>query len=887
MRRDLTPKRALRPPLGSLAKRKIQLGIGLIVLLITFIYGWTLLSASDGRPVAPLDDAYIHFQYARQIARGHPWQYNDGDPPSTGATSPLYPLLLAVGYLLGFSGERLVWFALGLGVISLGLSAWLIYRITARLMRRFFEQDLLMIRWAPAGAAIFFLLTGAVQWTYLSGMESGLFTVLILAALDTFIGGSETHDAGCGIRPAFWIALAALMRPEGLILAGVLWLVVVGRSIHYAVHSTQYPHGTRNTPTGHAARSTLPITLAVLVGTLPLLLNVALTGSPIATGAQAKSWLGNVPFRPLDILQSVAHNYRLILERFTLSLWATRPWFLAPGALLFAIAGWIELSRRRQWDAVALTLGWFTLGILATASLITATWHVGRYQVPFLALLVPLTALGFVALADRLPSPWRAPVVTVVTLGLLATTLVSSNQARVVYERAARTVARQQLVVADWIRRNLPPDANVGVHDTGAMRYVGGRPTYDMIGLTTQEAATPWRHGAGAAFERIENSPARPDYFATYPDAFSIPYLASTDLFADELFRANVPDFGVTSAGPVQAVYRADWHLAGSGDRPYQADILRRTQGLTLVDRLDLADLEDEAGHDLSFWEGVVRPGFPTEVQQFHYRADPTIEVLDGGRQVTGGLAFRMAAQAGQTLVLVARLHAAQAGAVRVSVDGHEVGLWRFPALPGEWLETVFLVPADAVTRYEVEIRLEVDTANPNFRHFSPYYLWAWAGEPVPLAPEPAHSLSARLGDAVELLGYDLPSTSSDRDPAQPYRPGETVQLMLYWRAVAPPADDAKVFVHLYDQSGEIVAQKDRRPYYGTRPPYTWSPGEALDDPYTLALPPDLPPGRYTLGLGMYDAITGTRLPVQAGAGHTLPDNRILLDTIDVILETE
>ena len=59
------------------------------------LYLVVALAAARGRVVAPLDDAYITFQYARQIARGHPYLYNDGDLPTTGMTSPLFGLLLA------------------------------------------------------------------------------------------------------------------------------------------------------------------------------------------------------------------------------------------------------------------------------------------------------------------------------------------------------------------------------------------------------------------------------------------------------------------------------------------------------------------------------------------------------------------------------------------------------------------------------------------------------------------------------------------------------------------------------------------------------------------------------------------------------------------------
>ena len=57
------------------------------------------------------------------------------------------------------------------------------------------------------------------------------------------------------------------------------------------------------------------------------------------------------------------------------------------------------------------------------------------------------------------------------------------------------------------------------------------------------------------------------------------------------------------------------------------------------------------------------------------------------------------------------------------------------------------------------------------------------------------------------------------------------------------------------------------RSYYvaGAAPTTTWLPGEILTDPYTLQLPPNLPPGVYRFIAGMYNATTGQRLPVSTG----------------------
>ena len=80
-------------------------------------------------------------------------------------------------------------------------------------------------------------------------------------------------------------------------------------------------------------------------------------------------------------------------------------------------------------------------------------------------------------------------------------------------------------------------------------------------------------------------------------------------------------------------------------------------------------------------------------------------------------------------------------------------------------------------------------------------------------------------------------------------------------RAEAPPEEPLKVFVHLVDVQGALVAQTDMEPQAGFRPTWTWSPGEPLTDRYGVLLPMGLSQGTYTLRVGMY-RYSGDRLPI-------------------------
>ena len=816
-----------------------------LVVVVSAVYLITAFSRADGPAVAPLDDAYITFQYARQIARGHPYQYNDGDPPTTGMTSPLYGFLLAGFYLLGFTDERLAALALVMGAFWLGLLGWLTYRLTLRLIGKGGDGG----GWS-AGAAALVLLSGPVQWGCLNGMETGLFAVLSLGALDAFLGGWFGWSA-------LWLGLAGLARPEGLILAGLTWLVALAGDLvrHRRV----------------LWRRVGLLSAAVAVGLVPLLVNWLLTGTVAASGVQAKSWLYNVPFYPAQIAHSVLLFYGGIVERF-LGWGASAHWLFPPGLLAFAFAGWVALAAQRRWEVLALTFSWFLVGTLSIATLITALWHYGRYQAPFAPLLSALTFGGLAFLYGRVRGRGRYLAVGG-GLALIVASAYTGVRGWEVYRRAVGTVAAQQRVVAEWLRQNLPADARVGVHDAGSLRYLGDRPTYDLIGLTTPDAAVAWRHGAGSVFEVMERSPMRPDYFAIYPDVFSIPYLATTDLFTEELFRVEVPDYAIASAGPVQGVWRADWHLAGSGDRFYQPDVVQRTSGLRLVDELDVAALRDEAAHDVVWWQEVHRPGFPTEVWQMAYRVLPEQEVLDGGRLLTGGIGFDVQTEPGQPLWIVARLHAQEAGAVRVEVDGGDVGRWAYPAVPGQWLETVFRVPAGYITSTQTRLVMRVDADNPDFLHYAPYHYWFLQGEPDVLPVEIGRRIEAVFEGGIHLLGLDLPEGV--------WRRGDVIPVTLYWQATVVTDSDAKVFLHLYDVAGNLGPQSDGWAYHGTRPPYTWFPGEVVADPRLLILPEGLPVGLYSVEVGLYDPEGLTRLAAYQD-GVRRPEDRVLLMIVEV-----
>ncbi len=153
-----------------------------------------------------LDDAYISFVYARNWVDGKGIVFNEGERVE-GYTCFLWVALMALGLWLQLPIEP--WstalgtlFALGSLLAAAGLAREVLP-----------ERQ----RWAAAGAALFVALWPPFSWWAASGMETTLFAFLVTTTL-------WAHVKTTGRSP--WVgalaALAALTRPEGWLLGGLL-----------------------------------------------------------------------------------------------------------------------------------------------------------------------------------------------------------------------------------------------------------------------------------------------------------------------------------------------------------------------------------------------------------------------------------------------------------------------------------------------------------------------------------------------------------------------------------------------------------------------------------------------------------------------------------------
>jgi 4-amino-4-deoxy-L-arabinose transferase-like glycosyltransferase len=114
----------------------------------------------------------------------------------------------------------------------------------------------------------------------------------------------------------------------------------------------------------------------------------------------------------------------------------------------------------------------------------------------------------------------------------------------------------------------------------------------------------------------------------------------------------------------------------------------------------------------------------------------------------------------------------------------------------------------------------------------------------------------------IALTGFDFDRATM--------RPGESLELKMWWQALGPLKHDYVAFAHLVYPPDAVWAGSDRAPASG------WGGGVPITESYGLKLPPEAPAGVYFIEVGLYDPKTLTRLKVDGS------DKGILLGYVEV-----
>jgi hypothetical protein len=514
----------------------------------------------------PLDDAWIHQTYARNLARSGQFAVVPG-VPSAGSTAPLWSFLLSLGYLLRI--PFLIW-TYGLGLILLALTGWTV----ARLGDRLFPQH----HWVGRLAGLFCIFEWHLVWAAVSGMETILFIWLSTFLVERYLALSSSirnlqpttpnrqhlHFAQAQVSatrnlqspipnlqsPISYFGLGLLggllilTRPEGVGLVGLIGLDIAFRGWLQKSERISF------------VKQVLRCWLLIMAGVGLLL--IPYIGLHL--------WATGLPFP--NTFYAKQTEYRIILERFP--LWwrlfgnfgpsletvqgVFRVIFIGPQILLLPglfFGAWLTAKERRT-ALIPIWLWWISFLLLYGLRL-PVTYQHGRYQIPAIAWVVLLGVWGttrlvagiskrnFVTRALGRALVGSLPILVLAFIGLGA-------QA---YGRDVRFIESEMVTTARWLNDHTAPDALIAAHDIGAIGYFTERPLIDLAGLVTPEVIPIIRDEARLFDFMVDHQAVHLVTFPSwYPELTHNPNLTL-------IYQTNAP-WAPQAGGDNMAVYQLD-----------------------------------------------------------------------------------------------------------------------------------------------------------------------------------------------------------------------------------------------------------------------------------------------------------------------------------------
>ncbi|MEI6288877.1 MAG: hypothetical protein WCP19_00465 [Chloroflexota bacterium] len=388
----------------------------------------------------PLDDAWIHQTYARNLALNHQWSFYPGIV-SGGSTSPLWTALLAIGFLMGLS--PLAW-----GYIC-GFTCILFIGILAEL---FFRNTLPVYRSAIPWVGCIFMFEWHLTWAAFSGMETIIYILCILIVFILLLAGSKKY-----LLLGILIGISIWIRPDGLLLLLPAFLSIL------------FKHEQSN----EKIRNFFSSLFGFSIFFLPyLLFNLVISGTPwpntfYAKQAEYVNW----------------QNSPIITRIFYFSLQFFQ------GINLLFIPGFIKNLYRsitgRKWEIIFI-YAWL-IGYAGIYIARLPVYQHGRYEMPALAVFLLLGFPGFIEDVNYFFVSKAKILKTMYFFVFIVILAISTIFGAYTFSADTALIESQMVDTAKWVSVNIPLNETIAAHDIGALGFYGNHQIVDLAGLVSPE----------------------------------------------------------------------------------------------------------------------------------------------------------------------------------------------------------------------------------------------------------------------------------------------------------------------------------------------------------------------------------------------------------------
>jgi hypothetical protein len=371
----MPPQGTTRIPLSLLAPMAVA-GLVILALLVLFPTGF------------PNYDSVYSLLWGRELAEGMSPDYG---PPLVPTPHPLYQLFGAVVSPLGYGASTA---AMVLAYLSLGVLAWLVYRLGSLWFDR------------PTGilAAVIIMTSAPILSTGLRAYIDLPYIVLCLAALVL-----ETRRQKAGWPVLVLLALAGLLRPEAWLFAAFYFLYLV-LDFEPAAGGGRLPRV--RLAGGRIDRETIGLALLAAAGpVIWVAFDLITTGDLLysLTGTRENVETLERETGPVDVVLYGPRRLGEVLQ-----------WPGMVGGLLGVVFGFMKLRKRSGLGIAAAILALAAFALMGSAGLAV----IPRYTMlaaSILAIFAALSVTGWRLLepSDPWRRPWQMGAVAVIALFLI------------------------------------------------------------------------------------------------------------------------------------------------------------------------------------------------------------------------------------------------------------------------------------------------------------------------------------------------------------------------------------------------------------------------------------------------------------------------------------
>ena len=408
----------------------------------------------------PLDDPWIHLQFAKNLAEYGSFSYFKNEVVTAGSTSPIYTIILAAGFLVT---KNEMWLSYVIGILFFAFSVYYFYKLSGT----FFPKE----NWLAIAAALLLVFDKWLNFISVTGMETTLYIFLLIASYYYY---RKMNAIGFAVT----LGLTFWTRPDAL-----AFIAAIAVDYFFRVYlKNRSPK--ENTDILLFEKKDL-YKIAGIFGAIMaayFAMNYIIAGSLLPNTYSAK-------------LAYYSAEFRSRSEFLKLEVWE----YFTESAYLLIFIPFVFGVFKLASDSFKLKYNPLLPAFIFIALLIFMYWYklpyahrFGRYLMPVFPFYILIAVYG-----GREFFRWFAhyigdsKLVNGLNVILLAGTIVyfasEYNSTKEIFQDQSRHIYIRQVETAKWLKDNTPEGSTIATHDVGAIAYYSDRKVIDVVGLINPE----------------------------------------------------------------------------------------------------------------------------------------------------------------------------------------------------------------------------------------------------------------------------------------------------------------------------------------------------------------------------------------------------------------